>query len=141
MTQAGFLHDIPAAETKNGIGKPITSAKVGDNVMVKIRFRTIDPKRKTVDNIAIVDLLPAGLEADRESIRSGNTGYEPDYVDIREDRLVLFGSAVDDLQTFTYHARAVNTGTFIVPPLFAEAMYDKTIKAIRPQKSITITPQ
>lgn len=148
LTQAGFVHDVPTKETKDGIevyrefqdekGKTITSMNIGDSVIVKVRFRTVDPKRPTISNVAIVDLLPAGLEADADSIRSSTNEYKPDYVDIREDRLVLFGSVINSFQTFTYKARAINKGKFTVPPLFAEAMYDKTVRAIKPQGPITV---
>ena len=60
-------------------------------------------------------------------------------VDIREDRIVLFGTVTQELKTFTYKVRAVNSGKYTVPPLFAEAMYDGTQRALRPQKSITIS--
>lgn len=148
VTQAGFMHDVPTKETKNGIevyrefqnesGKTITSATIGDTVIVKIRFRTIDSKRSVIPNIAVVDLLPAGLEVDADSIRNNDKDYVPDYVDIREDRIVIFGSARDSFNTFTYKTHAINNGTFVVPPLFAEAMYDKSVLAIKPQAPFTV---
>ena len=147
VTQGGFLHDIPSGETKDGIevyrefvdanGKKIDAVKLGDEVTVKVNVRST--KNRSILNVAVVDMLPCGLEADIASIRESDTGWNPDYVDIREDRIVLFGTVTQELKTFTYKVRAVNSGKYTVPPLFAEAMYDGTQRALRPQKSITIS--
>lgn len=148
VTQAGFDLDLPTKETKNGIevfreftnenGKSITSAKLGDVVYVKLNFRSLT--KETVSNVALVDLLPAGLEVDIASIREDNSSsWQPDYVDIREDRIVVFGSVREKVDTYVYQTRAINKGTYIVPPLFAEALYDKTVWALRPQDKIVIT--
>ncbi len=104
---------------------------------VKVNVRST--KNKSIRNVAVVDMLPCGLEADIASVRESDTGWKPDYVDIREDRIVLFGTVTQELKTFTYKVRAVNSGKYTVPPLFAEAMYDGTQRALRPQKSITIS--
>ncbi|OHD17165.1 MAG: hypothetical protein A2087_00175 [Spirochaetes bacterium GWD1_61_31] len=150
VTQAGFDQAPPTAEIKNGIevyreflgenGQPISSARLGDTVLIKLAFRSLD--NRTFRDVALVDLLPAGLEADIASIRaSGNdSAWRPDYIDIREDRLVIFGTVTNTLGSFTYRTRAINTGRFVVPPLFAEAMYDKSAWALRPQANFEISP-
>jgi uncharacterized protein YfaS (alpha-2-macroglobulin family) len=148
MTTAGFDLEPPKVETKQGIeiyreysGASIskTDFSLGDVISVKVHFRTTDGG--TVSNVAIVDMLPSGFEADISSIRmpQEERSWVPDYVDIREDRIVIFGTVTGDLSTFTYNVRAINTGTFTVPPLFAEAMYDKKIWAYKPQNPISIT--
>ena len=126
VTQAGFDQAPPTAEIKNGIevyreflgenGQPISSARLGDTVLIKLAFRSLD--NRTFRDVALVDLLPAGLEADIASIRaSGNdSAWRPDYIDIREDRLVIFGTVTNTLGSFTYRTRAINTGRFVVPP-------------------------
>ena len=148
VTTAGFDAKLPAAEVKNGIeilreftdarGEKLQSIKIGDEVRVKLSFRAT--KGDTVNDVAFVDLLPAGLEPDIGSVRTaGNdSAWRPDYVDIREDRIVLYGTVSKSLQSFTYVARAVNSGSFAVPPLFAEAMYDPAITAYKPQPAIKI---
>ncbi len=147
VTQAGFDLALPTAETKNGIevyreftdanGRKITTAAIGDTVYVKLNFRSLSGN---IRDVALVDLLPAGLEADTASIRDTNrSGWTPDYVDIREDRIVVFGSVNSSLNSYTYQARAINKGSFTVPPLFAEALYDKSVWALRPQEKLVIT--
>ncbi|GHU04232.1 hypothetical protein FACS1894147_09160 [Spirochaetia bacterium] len=155
VTAAGFDKELPKAEIKNGIevyrefigadGKAVTSVKVGDLVTVKLNFRSIN--NSTISDVAVVDLFPAGLEADIASIRQasiqgqreGQSGWVPDYVDIREDRLVIYGTVTPRVASFSYSARAINSGSFTTPPLFAEAMYDKSVWALRPQAAIRVS--
>ncbi|QQO09971.1 alpha-2-macroglobulin family protein [Breznakiella homolactica] len=148
ITLAGFDLEAPKTETKNGIevyreflneaGQPVNSVKIGDTVLVKLNFRTLN--NRDIHDVALVDLLPAGLEPDIESIRAAGSGssWRPDYVDIREDRLVVFGTVRPSIGSFTYRTRAINSGNFTVPPLFAEALYDKSVWAMRPQENLSI---
>lgn len=147
-TTAGFDAKLPTAEIKDGIevlrefvdakGARLSSIKTGDEVRIKISLRTTNGK--TVRDVAVVDLLPAGLEPDIASIRtpSASSTWKPDYTDIREDRVVFYGTVEGSLKTIVYSARAVNPGKFAVPPLFAEAMYDRSITAFKPQAAIEI---
>jgi uncharacterized protein YfaS (alpha-2-macroglobulin family) len=147
ITSAGFDQELPASEIKNGIevyrefldeeGKALETVKAGDRITVRLSFRSLN--NQTISNVALVDLFPAGLEADIRSIREGgSSGWSPDYADIREDRLVLYGTASPQTSSFSYQARAVNAGLFTTPPLFAEAMYDKAVWALRPQEALRI---
>jgi len=150
ITAAGFDRELPAKEIKNGIevyrefldssGRTVSSFKVGDEVTVKLNFRSLT--NEEYRDIAIVDLCPAGLETQIESVRQASAsrdGWSPDYVDIREDRLVIYGTVNTKVSSFSYRARAINSGTFTTPPLFAEALYDKSVWALRPQTSIKIS--
>ena len=84
-------------------------------------------------------MCPAGFETQIPSIREGNTGsWAADYVDIREDRIIIYGTVSENVNTFTYRAKAVNSGTFVVPPMFAEGMYNKDIRALSLQSPIKI---
>ena len=57
----------------------------------------------------------------------GKSNWIPEYVDVRDDRLVLFGDATKDAGTFVYRVRATNPGSFVAPPAFAEGMYDRQV--------------
>ena len=50
-------------------------------------------------------------------------------MDIREDRAVLYGTVEKDVKTFIYRIKATNAGSYVVPPTFAESMYDRSIQA------------
>jgi uncharacterized protein YfaS (alpha-2-macroglobulin family) len=45
--------------------------------------------------------------------------------DRREDRMVLYATATEKMSEFVYRVKAVSRGSFVVPPPFAESMYDR----------------
>jgi uncharacterized protein YfaS (alpha-2-macroglobulin family) len=53
--------------------------------------------------------------------------WTPYHVDVRDDRLVLYGDIGRDARAFVYRVRATNAGVFQTPPAFAEGMYDRKI--------------
>jgi hypothetical protein len=69
----------------------------------------------------------SGPDRVRKSSLAG--GWTPDYVDVREDRVVLFGSVTGAVQEYVYRIKATNKGSFMVPPPFAESMYDRSVQA------------
>jgi hypothetical protein len=86
---------------------------------------------QSITNVAISDLVPAGFEIMNPRITSLSElswlqgQSNADYLDIRDDRILYFTSAyARNTETFYYMLRAVNTGTFQLPAIGAEAMYD-----------------
>jgi uncharacterized protein YfaS (alpha-2-macroglobulin family) len=55
--------------------------------------------------------------------------WKPHYVDLREDRVVLYGSVEKDANEFVYRIKATNAGTYVTPPAYGEGMYDRSLKA------------
>lgn len=57
--------------------------------------------------------------------------FEPKYIDIRDDRILLFAN-FDEAGTkyFYYAVRAVSCGTFVVPPIKAECMYEPEVTSL-----------
>jgi len=55
--------------------------------------------------------------------------WQPQYADVRDDRVVIYGSASRDVQEFVYRIKATNAGTFVVPPAYGESLYDRTVQA------------
>lgn len=92
---------------------------------------------RSAENIVITDMLPAGFEI--ENPRLSKTGdltwnssnrMNVQYMDIRDDRLLLF----TDLQRnkekeFYYMIRVVSKGKFQLPVIGAEAMYDREFRS------------
>ena len=99
-----------------------------------VSVRAID---KPVSKVAITDMIPGGFEVDispeglgsRNSIGQGIATWRPDYIDVREDRLIFYGSIGPDARTFVYRLKPTNPGRFAVPPLYAEGMYDRSVQA------------
>ncbi len=84
------------------------------------------------------DLPPPEPSAQHEPQRSafgafpigiGASTWAPEYADVREERVVLYGSVGPEAREFVYRIKATNRGAFTVPPAFAESMYDRTVKA------------
>ena len=144
LTEAGFDLAPPATEIKNRIevfrefdnekGEPVTFSPIESKVDVKMSLRAID---SPVSNVAIVDMIPGGFEIDispeglgsRASGPTAASTWKPDFVDVREDRVVFYGTVTTDAQTFSYRLKPTNRGTFRVPPLYAEGMYDRSVQA------------
>ncbi len=106
------------------------SVTQGELVVVTLRIHCAKP----LDNLVVVDLLPAGLEVDNPRLSSrGSLGFDPECSfqpvseDFRDDRVLLFSKDVDGDLSFSYSVRAVTPGRFQVPGVSAEAMYDPDI--------------
>jgi uncharacterized protein YfaS (alpha-2-macroglobulin family) len=145
VTQTGFDRTPPTTELKAGLevvreyvgadGKPLTAVKIGDEVTVRLSLRGIATQGSNaqVGNVALTDLLPGGFEPVQsrtaEGAASTVTGPSLEYADVREDRVVIYAGANDSVQTWTYRIRATNTGEFVVPPAWAQSMYERDRQA------------
>jgi uncharacterized protein YfaS (alpha-2-macroglobulin family) len=58
---------------------------------------------------------------------AGLPNWPLDYIDVREDRVVLFGRVPVQAQEFVYRIKATNVGRYTLPPAYAESMYDRTV--------------
>ncbi|MCP4131089.1 MAG: alpha-2-macroglobulin family protein [bacterium] len=120
--------------TSSGSKLNLSNVEQGELIVVTL---TIKPTRKNLDNLVVVDMLPAGFEIENLRLRSrGDLGYEPPhnwigaYEDIRDDRLILFTGAIKHSISYSYTVRAVSVGTFIIPQAYAEAMYDPEVHSV-----------
>jgi uncharacterized protein YfaS (alpha-2-macroglobulin family) len=164
LTEAGFDQTPPDGKLNQGIeitreyvddqGKALNRLQVGQEYTVRLRLRATE--RDTVNEIAIVDLLPGGLEPvmalpangdaaegmegekSREQAAKARSGWEPAFVNTRDDRVVLHGSLSRDAVTYEYRVRATNAGTFRMPAPYAEGMYDRTLQGRGEGGSLTI---
>jgi len=101
----------------------------GDLVVAEITAKALT---ESLDNVIIADLLPAGFEIENPRLESRagiswikDTEFRPDYMDIRDDRMLLFATLPRQKERKFYYAlRVVTVGEFVLPPVTAEAMYD-----------------
>jgi uncharacterized protein YfaS (alpha-2-macroglobulin family) len=153
LTEAGFDRSPPLEKQSRGIeitreyiddqGTTIQQMRLGEEYTVRLRLRATD--RESLSEIAIVDLLAAGLEpvmpppADpsaegieepelAETAIASSTGWQPSFVNVRDDRVVLHGSLSRNAITYDYRVRATTAGTFHLPAPYAEGMYDRTLQ-------------
>jgi uncharacterized protein YfaS (alpha-2-macroglobulin family) len=115
----------------NRDGQPIspTGIRQNDLIVVKLTLQAATAAGE-VQNVAITDLLPAGLEIEnprlgpQREVKGTAAASTPDYLDVRDDRINLFTTASTTPKTFYYLARAVSKGTFKLGPVSADAMYN-----------------
>lgn len=138
VTEAGFDKTIPTQRIADGLevfreivdakGNPVEKLKVGEGALVRLSVRNISPN--ALSNIAVLDLMPGSFELEPNGLKPGR-GALPgaDYVDVREDRNVFFcGLNKGEVKTFAYRIKPIAAGTFVIPPAFAESMYDRGTK-------------
>ena len=126
INESGFDRNPPAAAINQGIeiirefldmkGNVITQVKVGEEFLVRLRLRSTN--KDMVQQVAVVDLLPGGVEpvlelqpaadssigVDPAAAPNRQTGaaalpiglpdksnWNPEHVDVRDDRIVLYG--------------------------------------------------
>ncbi len=122
------------------------SVKLADLVYVEVELKNTSGER--IQNIALVDRLPAGWEI--ENARLGRGGqvewasaddqWSADYVNIRDDRVEVFGGLdAGESKKVVYAVRAVTSGKFTLPPVEAEAMYDPRIWAREAGGSVEVS--
>jgi len=196
LVESGFDQQSAALpEVKQGLeiqreyldvkGQPLEKIKVGEEFLVRLRLRAVD--KDYINQIAVVDLLPGGVEpvinrvvlptpeqaaeqaseegdseasgdgegdvnegdsnegdvqtaGNPEPVASspfipgfsgepGQSTWHAEFADLRDDRVVVYGSLTKDMVTFTYRVRATNTGLYQTPAAYAEAMYQPNIFA------------
>jgi len=100
------------------------------NDLIVVRISLQSQYAGTVENVAVTDMLPAGLEIentrlnDLPEMKWIKENDEADYVDFRDDRINLFTTATQKTKEFYYMVRAVSPGVFKLGPVQADAMYD-----------------
>jgi uncharacterized protein YfaS (alpha-2-macroglobulin family) len=140
-------------EYLDAAGKPASTIRQGDELQVRLRFRSTG-KRQFWDAV-IVDVLPGGFEpvldaalrgasgsANGEGESEGDgaaaAGWYPAHVELREDRVIVFGSMGPRMDEFVYRVRATTAGSFTVPPAYAESMYDPAAQARSPASKVSV---
>jgi uncharacterized protein YfaS (alpha-2-macroglobulin family) len=126
-------------------GSTVNIAHVRQNDLLVVRL-TLTSSVDKLAYVAISDLLPAGFEIENPRITE-TTSYSfiqnpaiAEYMDIRDDRILLYTSfrGGKRQQQFYYAVRAVTPGTFVLPPVNAEAMYDANYSSTSGQGSVRV---
>jgi hypothetical protein len=138
VSESGFDRNAPTNAVSQGIevihefldakGSVVTKVKIGDEFLVRLRLRATN--RDRISQIAVVDLLPGGVEPTLDRQPGAGSNWKPQFVDVRDDRVVFYGDVTKEAATYIYKVRATNQGAFEVPPAFAEGMYNRQITGI-----------
>ena len=136
VAQTGFDIELPGAALAEGLevsrvyldaaGAEVTAAPIGAELTVRLRVRSTG---RTRTNVAVVDLLPGGFEVLVDSVQDAQGGWRADYKDIREDRVVFYGSFADRITELRYRVKVTSSGDFVVPSAYAASMYDRSVRA------------
>ncbi|MFW6162382.1 MAG: alpha-2-macroglobulin family protein, partial [Planctomycetota bacterium] len=120
-------------------GRELSAGPIPHGAIVVVEL-TVQADRP-VDNVVINDLLPAGFEIENPKLQTSESvqipgnheahPLNPDRVERRDDRLLVFG---DIVSTKTLHhryvVRAVTRGRFRLPAVHAVAMYDPAVCSV-----------
>ena len=125
------------AETGNVI-KPHADGSytftVGELVAVRLTVAT----EAKLENVVVSDLLPACLEIENPALATSQVApvwidrEESRWVasrDFRDDRVLVFSGELPESASYTYLARIVSVGEFVLPAAAAEAMYQPQFSA------------
>jgi alpha-2-macroglobulin len=137
VIEAGFDRRAADKPISNGLevyrelldksNKPVTTTTLGEIVTVRLHIRSVGTD--AISNVALVDLLPGGFEVVSSSLTPGVSSIKGvDYVEVREDRAIFYATVPTETLEITYQIKSCNRGNFVVPPVFAESMYDRNVK-------------
>ena len=125
---------------RNLEGTPIDPGKgelkLGDLVFVELEIANTSADR--IQNIALVDRLPAGFEIENPRLGRATKPdwvkdedqWAVDFMNLRDDRIEVFGAlAGRETRKLVYTVRVVTSGKFAIPPVEAGAMYDPSLWA------------
>ena len=145
--QSGFNSLLPEKALREGIeihrdfldeqGNKVTSFEQGKELTVRLRVRGLGSKKLT--NIAVIDLLPGGFEVIRSSVSRTAYNWRAEYIDIREDRIVYYGSFDSTVRDLIYRVKLTSAGDFVIPPSYAESMYDRSIRSVSEAGTFKVT--
>ncbi|MGL4630509.1 MAG: alpha-2-macroglobulin family protein, partial [Leadbetterella sp.] len=120
--------------TRDGIMFKSPNFKSNQLIVVKLSLSTVG-LTYTVNNVALTDMLPAGIEIENPRLVEDRNmpwikdASMPTYLDIRDDRITYFVDADPKEKHYYYIARAVGKGSFERGPVSADAMYDANIRS------------
>ncbi|HUM47641.1 MAG TPA: hypothetical protein PLD84_11980, partial [Chitinophagales bacterium] len=106
-----------------------SSFQQNDLLVIKLSLQALD-YNSNIENVAVTDILPAGLEIENPRIGAipelswikDAAAY--DYLDVRDDRISFFTTATGSTKNYYYVVRAVSKGLFHMGPVSADAMYN-----------------
>lgn len=115
-------------------GKSIDLANISLGKLIYSKVTLLS--NEDIDNVVINEQVPSCFEIVNERVSApkrvdkvkNSKNFKPDYVDIRDDRILTFLSLKETKsQTFLTPLRATTKGKCLLPPILSEAMYDERI--------------
>ncbi len=129
-----------------GAGVDPGSLPLGTPLYVRVDVQNTG--ERTVQDVALVDRLPAGWEIENPRLSGADLPawaqaldlWTPDFMNLRDDRVEVFGELrPGQVRSVLFAVRAVTAGRFVMPPVQAEAMYDPAVWARQAGRVVTVT--
>ena len=115
---------------QKGSAIDVSKVKQGTGFVAEVTVRNLE--NEPVRNVALMQILPSGFEIvnTRFTDYGDATTNTADYIDIRDDRTnFYFGLKAGETKVFRVLLNASYLGTYYLPGLQCEAMYDHTFSA------------
>ncbi len=150
----------PPADIANGLTvRRFWSDELGNDLSGKVlisgdlvRVELLVTSDTAYRGVVLEDLLPAGLEIENPRLETtaaaqsrSDDGSYAERTEVRDDRLIIMGDLGKNadgkwVMRARYLARAVTPGTYTLPPVRAECMYDIAVNGIAGAGSVTVAP-
>jgi len=157
-TERGFsIHRKYFVVLPDGKTSPLVSEKKGDYEAFQVKVGTKIKVALTIVlntpkyHVAVVDPLPAGFESINPALKVENqdksTSHDWEWFywrwfahqNLRDDRTEVFAEYMNSgSYSYSYFARAVTVGNFVVGPTHVEEMYDPKIFGQTPAAYVTV---
>jgi hypothetical protein len=119
------LNAIATYKTKEGAPINLNNITQGSEIIAQIQIRNTTSER--VENVALTQIIASGFEIvnSRYTDFGSVTENKADYIDIRDDRAYFyFDLQANETKTFSILINASYLGTYYLPGMQCEAMYD-----------------
>ncbi|WP_026703534.1 alpha-2-macroglobulin family protein [Flavobacterium soli] len=129
VVQSNVDADIVFKDRKGNI---INVSKINQGTEFIAEVTVKNQRNERVENVALTQILPSGFEIvnTRFTDYGDATNNVADYIDMRDDRTnFYFGMKSNETKTFRVLLNASYLGTYYLPGLQCEAMYDNTFLA------------
>jgi alpha-2-macroglobulin len=127
-----------------GIPVDITALEQGTEFVATVTVTNTGTKG-AYKNLALNQIFPSGWEINNLRLQEAQerlSGSKPTYQDIRDDRVYsYFDLNTNERKTFQVLLTASYAGTYYLPAVSCEAMYDRTIYARTKGQEVQVTKQ
>ena len=121
-------------------GSALNPASLAQGTRFKATIKVTGDAVRAHENLALNFGIPSGWEIVNDRLQGGSTaedGY--DYKDIRDDRVNwFFALPAGRSKTFSVQLRAAYEGSYVLPAVVCEAMYDPAVNAATASGKATV---
>jgi uncharacterized protein YfaS (alpha-2-macroglobulin family) len=132
-------------DPSNGAAVTPGTLKQGELYVARLQVNATEK----LDNVVILDLLAAGLEIENPQLKGSATvgmaitkkkgrRIDTDFIDRRDDRIIVFCTVQPGANIFDYVVRAVTPGEYTLPAADASCMYDPDIFSVNGRGTVSI---